>query len=101
MANIFENQTSNYDGSASPTVGVAPVRVAFHTAPANYSHLRVMARPAGSDDPFIAMKFPDGFAQSESDIFRVDVTGLEYYYQWTINEKVAGNTPVSATLTEF
>lgn len=101
MANIFENQTSDYDGSASPAVGVAPIRIAFAVMPANYSSLRIMARPAGTSDPFIPMKFPDdNYAQAESDIFKVDVTGLEYYYQWEKRENI-GSTTVTATLTEF
>jgi hypothetical protein len=103
MSNIFEDRTTNYSGASTPTTGTEAVKVGFSVNPDNASRLTVMVRPAGSSDPYVPKRFPDGKPfLAVSDHFKFDCTDVQYYYVWTIEQKVAAlGTPVTATLTEY
>lgn len=106
MATIFSQQTTDYDGSSSPNVGTGEIKISFSVNLEGYSDLQIMVRADGSSDEFQPLPLPGIENVREksiwwSDVLKIDVEGLEYYYKWTKRNIRGSTATVTATLTEL
>lgn len=85
MAAIFTNQTTAFDGSGSPTVGVADVKIDYHCATDTGGQLILHTRNAGAAT---AYKSLITFNESTQVLFKAE--NIQYYFTW--QPRKAGST---------
>lgn len=78
MAEIFSQSTS-YDSSGTPTTGSTEIHVHFVVDKKYKSRLQLFTRENSTDHDYKCIK-----TCYESEEFKVDLTGAQYYWIWKL-----------------
>ena len=88
---VTPDYTHGYDGSGSPAAGVGVIKVNYACNKKEMSRLQLFTREASTTHAFKCVK-----ECYESEEFKADVTGDEYYFVWKLLVDNTGDRVVAS-----